>query len=137
MGNHTDRTPLLHHAIGVKRTMLFRLAADAVVLTHFAFVLFVVFGGFLVIRWKKLAWIHLPIAIYGATIEFVGWICPLTPLENRLRRLGGEAGYEGGFVEHYIMRILYPEGLTPSVSIALGVGVVLINVVAYWLARRK
>ena len=117
--------------------MLFRLAADAVVLTHFAFVLFVVFGGFLVIRWKKLAWVHLPIAIYGAAIEFVGWICPLTPLENHLRRLGGEAGYEGGFVEHYIMRILYPEGLTPSVSIALGVGVVVINVVAYWLARRK
>lgn len=117
--------------------MLFRLAADAVVLTHFAFVLFVVFGGFLVIRWKKLAWVHLPIAIYGAAIEFVGWICPLTPLENHLRRRGGEAGYEGGFVEHYIMRILYPEGLTPSVSIALGVGVVVINVVAYWLARRK
>ena len=117
--------------------MHFRLAADAIVLTHFAFVLFVIFGGFLVIRWKKLAWVHLHIAIYGATIEFVGWICPLTPLENRLRRLGGEAGYEGGFVEHYIMRILYPEGLTPSVSIALGVGVVVINVVAYWLAQRK
>jgi hypothetical protein len=117
--------------------MFFRLAADAVVLTHFAFVLFVVFGGFLVIRWKKLAWVHLPIAIYGATIELVGWICPLTPLENHLRRLAGEAGYEGGFVEHYIMRILYPEGLTPSLSIVLGVGVVVINVVAYWLAQRK
>ena len=116
--------------------MLFRLAADAVVLTHFAFVLFVVFGGFLVIRWKKLACVHLPIAVYGATIEFVGWICPLTPLENHFRLLAGDAGYEGGFVEHYIIKILYPEGLTPSISIALGVGVIVINVVAYWLALR-
>ena len=117
--------------------MLFRLAADVVVLTHFAFVLFVVLGGFLVIRWNKLAWLHLPIAAYGAMIEFVGWICPLTPLENHFRLLAGDAGYEGGFVEHYIIKILYPEGLTQSISIALGVAVIAINVVAYWLALRK
>ena len=117
--------------------MLFRLAADAVVLAHLAFVLFVILGGFLVIRWKKLAWVHLPVAIYGAAIEFVGWICPLTPLENHFRLLAGDAGYEGGFVEHYVIKILYPEGLTPSISIALGVGVITINAIAYWIALRR
>lgn len=116
--------------------MIFRIVADVLVLIHLAFVVFVAFGGFLVIRWRRLAWIHLPVALYGAVIEFVGFICPLTPLENRFRHLGGEAGYAGGFVDEYVVRILYPAGLTREVSIALGVIVIALNVIAYATAAR-
>ena len=80
--------------------MWYRIAADFVLITHFAFVLFVVLGGFLALRWPRLAWVHLPVALYGAIIEFLGFICPLTPLENSLRQRGGEAGYSGGFIDH-------------------------------------
>jgi hypothetical protein len=117
--------------------MVFRIVADLLVLIHFAFVLFVAFGGFVVIRWPRLAWIHLPVAIYGAVIEFVGFICPLTPLENRFRRMGGEAGYAGGFVEEYIVGILYPPGLSREISIALGLIVIALNVIAYALVLRR
>ena len=117
--------------------MIYRVLADMVVLLHIAFVLFVVVGGFFVYRWPKLIYIHAPVAIYGAMIEFVGWVCPLTPLENHLRRLGGEAGYAGGFVEHYLLPILYPHTLTRNVQLALGVGVVASNALAYWLVWRK
>lgn len=117
--------------------MFYRIAADAVVLTHFAFVLFVALGGFLVVRWNGLAWVHLPIAIYGTLIEFIGFVCPLTPLENALRRSGGEAGYDNSFVEQYIMRILYPDGLTRRVEITLGIAVIVLNVIAYAIALRK
>lgn len=115
----------------------YRLAADLVVLVHLAFVLFVVFGGLLVLRWPRVAWVHLPVAIYGALIELVGWVCPLTPLENDLRRAAGEAGYEGGFVEHYLLPILYPGNLTPTVQIVLGLLVIVINVAVYTLAHRR
>lgn len=118
--------------------MPFRLLADLIVALHFAFVLFVVLGGFLVWRWRRLMWVHLPAATWGALIEFAGWICPLTPLEWHLRELAGQAGYEGGFVEHYIMPVLYPAGLTSSVQMVLGSLVVIINLVAYWgVLRRK
>lgn len=117
--------------------MIFRIAADLVVLIHFSFVLFVTLGGFLVIRWNQLAWVHLPIAVYGAVIEFVGFVCPLTPLENWLRRQGGQAGYEGSFIEQYIMPILYPTQLTRRLEIALGILVIIVNGIAYWLAIRR
>jgi hypothetical protein len=112
--------------------MIYRLAADLVVVVHFLFVLFVVFGGALVLSRPRIAWIHVPVALYGALIEFFSWICPLTPLENWLRRRGGEAGYAGGFVEHYILPILYPGGLTRGVEIVLGVAVLVINGFFYW-----
>ena len=112
--------------------MIYRLAADLVVVIHFLFVLFVVFGGVLVLSRPRFAMVHLPIALYGALIEFGSWICPLTPLENWLRRRGGEAGYTGGFVEHYILPILYPAGLTRGVEIALGLAVLVINGFFYW-----
>lgn len=119
--------------------MIYRILADVVVVIHFAFVLFVVFGGFFALRWGRVAWAHVPAAIWGALIEFADWPCPLTPLENRFRRMGGDAGYEGGFVEHYILSLLYPETLPRSVQISLGVGVIVINVIAYTLviARRR
>lgn len=111
--------------------MGYRLAADALVALHLGFVLFVVLGGFLTWRWPRLAWIHAPVAVWGAIIEFAGWICPLTPLENMLRRQAGQAGHDGGFIEHYIIPLIYPPGLTPAMQIALGVLVVALNVVAY------
>ena len=114
-----------------------RLAADVVVVLHLGFVLFVVFGGFVALRWPKVAWVHLPVAIYGALIELVGWICPLTPLENQLRRAAGESGYEGGFVEHYLLPILYPGNLTPTVQIVLGLLVIVINVAVYTAVHRR
>ena len=118
--------------------MLFRGAADLVLVVHLAFVLFVVLGGLLALRWRRVAWIHAPVALYGAAIEFVGFICPLTPLEVWLRRRGGEAGYEGGFVEHYVTAALYPSGLTREVQIALGTVVLVLNAIVYlvWWRRR-
>jgi hypothetical protein len=111
--------------------------ADLVVLLHFLFVLFVVFGGLLVLRWPKLAYLHLPIAVYGVLIEFIGWVCPLTPLEKRLRESAGQQGYEGGFVEHYILPVLYPAGLTRGVQLVLGLLVIGINLAVYAVIARK
>jgi hypothetical protein len=111
--------------------MIYRVLADVTLLIHYAFVLFVVFGGVLVWRWWSLRWVHLPVALWGALIEFAGWACPLTPLENAFRRLGGEAGYQGGFVEHYLLPLIYPSGLTRNVQWVLGTFVVVINVALY------
>lgn len=109
------------------------LLADLVLALHAAFVLFVVLGGLLTLRWRRLAWLHLPAALWGAWVSLAGWVCPLTPLENRLRRLAGSGGYEGSFLEHYVVPILYPAGLTREVQVALGVGVLVLNGVVYWL----
>src|SRR5512146_3503694 len=99
--------------------MTFRVLADAVVAVHLAFVAFVLLGGLLAIRWPRLAWVHLPCAAYGAAIEIGGWICPLTPLENVLRHRAGEAGYTGGFVEHYLLPVLYPAPMPSWAPFAL------------------
>jgi hypothetical protein len=117
--------------------MVQRIAADAVVLVHLAFVLFVIFGGLLVLRRPKLAWFHIPAVIWGALVEFAGWICPLTPLEVALRQAAGEAGYAGGFVDHYIVALLYPQGLTHGTQIALGGLVVLVNASVYFILARR
>ena len=119
--------------------MIYRLLADAVVFLHVAFVVFVVAGGLLAIRWPRAAWIHVPCALWGVLIEYAGWICPLTPLENAFRHRAGEAGYAGGFVEHYVLRALYPAELTPSVRWILGTLVAVINIAAYsyLLSRRR
>ena len=117
--------------------MLFRFAADLVVLTHFTFVFFVVFGALLALRWPRAIFLHLPAATWGALIEFQGWICPLTPLENRLRSLGGQAGYPGGFIEHYLLPLLYPSDLTRTMQFTLGAVVVVINGLLYGLVWFK
>jgi hypothetical protein len=119
--------------------LIYRVLADLVLVFHFAFVLFVVLGGLLVVRWPKLALLHIPAAIWGVLIEYSGWICPLTPLENSLRVRGGEAGYSGGFIEHYIQPVLYPSGLTRGTQIVLGSLALLINLAAYAvvLSRRR
>jgi hypothetical protein len=116
---------------------MFRVAADAVVFVHLAFVAFAVLGGFLAIHRPRVAWVHLPAAAWGAWIEFAGWTCPLTPLENWLRAKGGGERYAGDFVERYLLPILYPDALTPELQWALGCGVVLINLAAYLLAVRR
>ena len=117
--------------------MGYRLLADAVVLAHTAFVGFVVLGGFLARRWSWLAWLHLPCAVWGAVIEYQGWVCPLTPLENALRRRAGLEGYAGGFVEHYVLPTLYPAGLTRPLQAVLGTLVVVVNLIAYGVLLRR
>ena len=112
--------------------MSYRLLADLVLVVHAAFVVFVMLGGVAVLRWPRLAWVHLPAAIWGAGIEFAGGICPLTPLENHWRQLAGEQGYSGGFVEHYVVAALYPEGLTRGLQIALGLAALAVNAAVYW-----
>jgi hypothetical protein len=111
--------------------------ADLVVVFHSLFVLFVIFGGLLVLRWWKVIYLHLPAVAWGAFIEFAGGICPLTPLENALRRRAGLAGYEGGFVEHYILPVLYPAGLTRNVQLVLGALVIGINLMVYAVVLRS
>src|SRR3989442_3690705 len=111
--------------------MLERWLANLVVLVHFAFLLFVSIGALAVLRWRWLAWVHVPAAIWGVLIEFSGWICPLTPLENALRERAGEPAYSGGFIAHYILRVLYPEGLTRGVQVVLGILVLGLNAAIY------
>jgi hypothetical protein len=108
------------------------LAADLIVLLHLGFILFVGLGGLLVLRWPRLAWLHLPAVAWGALIELAGSIvCPLTPWENALRAAAGESGYAGGFVDHYIVPMVYPPGLTRSIQVVLGILVLAVNGLAY------
>jgi len=119
--------------------VFWRLLADATVAIHLAFVLFVIFGGFLAWRWRWMVYLHVPALLWGAWIEFVGGICPLTPLENRLRLRAGESGYEGGFIEHYIEPLIYPAGLTRETQWVLLALLLAINALAYGrlLARAR
>ena len=116
------------------------MLADAIVAVHGLFVLFVAVGGLLVLRWPNIAWLHIPAAVWGAFIELTGRICPLTPLEIRLREQAGEAGYQGDFIAHYVLPVLYPTGLTYRVQLALGATVIVANIVIYaivWRRRRS
>jgi len=119
--------------------MIYAWAADAVVLLHLGFIAFVVGGAALLWRWPRVALLHLPAALWGAYAEFSGTICPLTPLENHLRELAGGRGYEGGFIEHYLLPLIYPAALTRETQLVLGLVVVGINVALYlaWLAGRR
>ena len=111
---------------------MYPLLADLVLIVHLAFVVFVLCGGLLVLRWRWIAWLHLPAAVWGTVVEFSGWVCPLTPLENWLRTQGGEAGYEDDFTTRYLLPILYPVDLTRDVQMLLGTVVVLLNAAVYW-----
>ena len=111
--------------------------ADALVMAHFLFIVFVVAGGALVIYRPRMAWLHLPAALWGAVVEFAGWICPLTPLENHFRALAGSATYSGDFVAQYFLPLIYPENLTRETQIVLGLLVVVINIIFYVLAVKK
>ena len=107
--------------------------ADVIVLLHVAFVVFVVLGGLLALRWPRIAWLHVPAVVWGALVEFTGWICPLTPLENRLRRAAGDTSYQGDFIAHYILPALYPNGLTRRDQFVLGGIALAVNVAIYAL----
>ena len=100
--------------------MAAKLAADTLVLLHLGFILYVALGALLVLKWRWTAWTHVPSVLWGVSIEFFGWICPLTPLENRLRMAAGEADYSGGFIDHYVMPVVYPAGLTRELQLVLG-----------------
>lgn len=117
--------------------MVYTILADLVVVLHACFVLFVMLGGFLVLWKSYMAWFHVPAVIWAAILEFLGWICPLTPLENMLRMRGGATGYETGFVEHYIVPILYPQRLTRNMQIGLGLAVLGVNIVIYLLVWHR
>jgi Protein of Unknown function (DUF2784) len=122
--------------------MLDRLLADAVVVFHVLFIAFAIGGGVFVLRWRRVMWLHLPAVAWAVLVEVMSWPCPLTPLENHFRRRGGEAGYHESFVEHYIMPVLYPEGLTDRIQLAIGAFVFAVNVAVYsiviwrWKSRR-
>lgn len=107
-------------------------AADALVVLHAAFVVFVVLGGLIVQRWPRVAWFHVPAALWGAAVELSGWICPLTPMEIGLRRQAGQLGYSGGFIDNYLLPALYPEGLNREAQVVLGLLVVALNAALYW-----
>jgi hypothetical protein len=113
--------------------MAHRIAADLVLVVHLAFIVFVVLGGLLALRWRRAPWLHLPAATWGALAALRGWICPLTPLEIRLRHAAGQEGYEGGFVEHYIFPLVYPEALTREIQVGLGLSVLAVNAAIYAL----
>jgi hypothetical protein len=113
---------------------VYTVLADAIVLAHFLFIAFVICGGLLVIRWPRIAFVHLPAAVWGATVELFGWICPLTPLENHFRNLAGSNTYSGDFIFRYLVPVIYPENMTASLQQALGVLVIVINIILYTIA---
>ena len=117
--------------------MPYHLAYNGLILLHFSFILLVVFGGFLIL-WKRwFIYIHFPVAVWGFLVETAGWYCPLTRWENRFRQLAGLEGYSGGFIDHYIVNLIYPPGLTRPMQIGMGLAVVGINAVVYWVVFRK
>jgi hypothetical protein len=117
--------------------MWFRLLADVLVLGHIAFILFAVLGGLLVLRWRRMMWLHLPAASWTIVVQTCPWFCPLTSWENRLRMLGGQAGYNTSFVDHYLLPVLYPTALTRELEITLGIMVLVINLSIYaWVIYR-
>lgn len=106
------------------------MTADLIVLSHFTFILFVMFGGLLIKKWRGFIYLHLPAVAWGAAVEFFGWVCPLTTWENLFRRQSSEE-YSIGFVEHYIFPLIYPELLTRDIQIVFGIGVILLNLFIY------
>ena len=120
--------------------MLYQAGADAVLLIHFGFILFVLLGGLLAWKWRWMPWLHLPAVLWGALIEFSGGICPLTPLENRLRQAAGEDGYPGGFIERYLLPVIYPAELTRELQVLLGLLVLVVNFAVYgilWIRQKN
>ncbi len=117
--------------------MLYRFLADVVVCAHLAFIVFVLAGALLALKWRRVAWVHIPSAVWGMSTEFFGLWCPLTPLENWLRLNGGGARYEASFIEHYIMPIVYPAELTRGLQIAFGGAALVANAALYWIVSRR
>lgn len=117
--------------------MPYKILAELILLIHFSFILFVVFGGFVALKWKKLIYFHIPAALWGVVIEITGWVCPLTPLEIELRVRAGSGFYTGSFIDQYLTPIVYPHGLTREIQYYLAAGVIIINAAAYYLVWKK
>lgn len=117
--------------------MWYRFLGDILILLHLAFVLFAVCGGLLCLRWPKVAWLHVPAVLWSGLVELAGWICPLTPWENWLRYRGGESGYSGDFIQHYILPVLYPADYTRGLQITLGILVLVFNLLVYGYVFKK
>ena len=117
--------------------MVYRWLADLVVIVHALFVVFVLVGAFLALRWRWIVWLHVPAAVWGVLIEYGGWICPLTPIENSLRVRAGQSTYSGDFIQHYLLGALYPQGLTRATQYVLGSAALLLNVIGYALLIRS
>ena len=113
--------------------MLYQIVADFIVLLHFSFIVFVIVGGFLVFKWHWLIWVHIPSVIWAFLITIVGWICPLTPIENMLRQAGGGEVYSSSFIQFYLMPLIYPSAWNRGIFIAMGMSVIVINVIVYTL----
>ena len=116
---------------------MYGILAGVIIVAHFLFIAFVAAGGLLVLRWPRLAWVHLPAVVWGVVVEMTGWICPLTPLENYLRRLGGSSSYSGGFIEQYLLPVIYPANLTVDTQYILGGLVIAVNLFIYTIIIRK
>ena len=117
--------------------MFFALAADLQIIVHLGFIGFVILGGFMLLKWRWLIFVHLPAVLWGVLLEFQGWICPLTPLEQALRRMSGQQGYTGGFIQHYILPVIYPPALNEDIQLILGILLILINVIIYlWVFQK-
>lgn len=116
---------------------MYNLLADVIVLAHFLFIAFVICGGLLVIRWPRVAFVHLPAAIWGAVVEIFGWVCPLTPLENNFRLLSGNRSYSGDFIARYLIPLIYPGNLTTTIQQLFGGMVITVNMIIYTIAVRK
>jgi hypothetical protein len=117
--------------------MIYQIFADIVIIIHLLFILYVALGGLIVLRWNKTIFLHVPAALWGALIMFMGWICPLTYVENDLRKYAGQEVYSEGFIEHYIIPIIYPETLTREWQISVGIFVLLLNVIVYAVVVRR
>jgi uncharacterized protein with PQ loop repeat len=113
------------------KRMLYQTLATFVAFVHFGFILFVILGGLLVLRWPALKWIHLPAAVWGAVIEIGGFVCPLTKIENAFLRRAGAAGYDGGFIAHHLFSVIYPQGLTRGMEFAIAAFVIAVNAAVY------
>lgn len=116
--------------------MLYQAAAELVLILHLGFIGFVIAGGVAVRWWPRIAWLHVPLFVWGSLVNLAGWVCPLTPLENHLRRLAGESGYAGSFIEQYVAPVVYPAGMTSDLALAAGVFLLVWNVAVYaWIFR--
>ena len=110
---------------------MYQLLADIILVAHFAFIVFVLAGGLLLLRWPRLVWLHLPAVVWVVCAELAGWVCPLTPLENYFRALGGGYAYQGDFIGHYLLPLVYPAGLTPAIQLMLAGVVIVLNLIIY------
>lgn len=126
------RTLRMRQGLFSRATMLYRILADLIVVLHLAFVIFAVLGGLMALRWRRIIYGHIPAALWAVLVEFSGWVCPLTPLENALRVKGGETDYADSFIEHYVLPLLYPAELTRDMQMALGALALAVNLGIYW-----